>query len=76
MVLVLVLGDIFIPTRTHDLPAKFKKLLVRVPLVEPTTHFARDVLEHGLKSSGSHLMPHYATGPRQDSANRLHRERV
>ncbi|KAK4054282.1 Vacuolar protein sorting-associated protein 29 [Microbotryomycetes sp. JL201] len=28
MVLVLVLGDIFIPTRTHDLPAKFKKLLV------------------------------------------------
>lgn len=29
MVLVLVLGDIFIPTRTHDLPAKFKKLLVR-----------------------------------------------
>lgn len=30
MVLVLVLGDIFIPTRTHDLPAKFKKLLVRL----------------------------------------------
>jgi hypothetical protein len=28
MVLVLVLGDIFIPSRTHDLPSKFKKLLV------------------------------------------------
>ncbi|GAA5969085.1 hypothetical protein JCM21900_000689 [Sporobolomyces salmonicolor] len=28
MVLVLVLGDLHIPTRTHDLPAKFKKLLV------------------------------------------------
>ncbi|KAK4054597.1 Vacuolar protein sorting-associated protein 29 [Microbotryomycetes sp. JL221] len=28
MVLVLVLGDIFIPTRIHDLPSKFKKLLV------------------------------------------------
>ncbi|SCV70018.1 BQ2448_1412 [Microbotryum intermedium] len=28
MVLVLVLGDIHIPIRTHDLPAKFKKLLV------------------------------------------------
>ncbi|GAA5903220.1 hypothetical protein JCM5296_001209 [Sporobolomyces johnsonii] len=28
MVLVLVLGDLHIPTRAHDLPAKFKKLLV------------------------------------------------
>ncbi|PVF97050.1 Metallo-dependent phosphatase [Serendipita vermifera] len=28
MVLVLVIGDIHIPYRTHDLPAKFKKLLV------------------------------------------------
>jgi predicted phosphodiesterase len=29
MVLVLVIGDLHIPYRTHDLPAKFKKLLVR-----------------------------------------------
>lgn len=29
MVLVLVIGDLHIPTLTHDLPAKFKKLLVR-----------------------------------------------
>lgn len=28
MVLVLVIGDLHIPHRTHDLPAKFKKLLV------------------------------------------------
>ncbi|KIM26950.1 hypothetical protein M408DRAFT_175531 [Serendipita vermifera MAFF 305830] len=28
MVLVLVIGDLHIPYRTHDLPAKFKKLLV------------------------------------------------
>jgi hypothetical protein len=28
MVLVLVIGDLHIPTLTHDLPAKFKKLLV------------------------------------------------
>jgi len=28
MVLVLVIGDFHIPTRTHDLPLKFKKLLV------------------------------------------------
>ncbi|KAF8479368.1 Metallo-dependent phosphatase-like protein [Gautieria morchelliformis] len=28
MVLVLVIGDFHIPYRTHDLPAKFKKLLV------------------------------------------------
>jgi vacuolar protein sorting-associated protein 29 len=28
-VLVLVLGDLHIPLRTNDLPAKFKKLLVR-----------------------------------------------
>ncbi|KAM0747323.1 Metallo-dependent phosphatase [Meredithblackwellia eburnea MCA 4105] len=28
MVLVLALGDLHIPLRTHDLPAKFKKLLV------------------------------------------------
>ena len=28
MVLVLVIGDFHIPHRTHDLPAKFKKLLV------------------------------------------------
>ena len=27
-VLVLVLGDLHIPLRTNDLPAKFKKLLV------------------------------------------------
>lgn len=31
MVLVLVIGDLHIPTLTHDLPAKFKKLLVRPP---------------------------------------------
>lgn len=30
MVLVLVIGDLHIPTLTHDLPAKFKKLLVSV----------------------------------------------
>ncbi len=30
MVLVLVIGDLHIPTRCHDLPAKFKKLLVRL----------------------------------------------
>lgn len=30
MVLVLVIGDLHIPTLTHDLPAKFKKLLVRL----------------------------------------------
>lgn len=29
MVLVLVIGDLHIPNLTHDLPAKFKKLLVR-----------------------------------------------
>jgi hypothetical protein len=28
MVLVLVIGDLLIPHRTHDLPSKFKKLLV------------------------------------------------
>jgi hypothetical protein len=28
MVLVLIIGDLHIPTRIHDLPAKFKKLLV------------------------------------------------
>lgn len=28
MVLVLVIGDLHIPHRTHDLPAKFKKLLL------------------------------------------------
>jgi vacuolar protein sorting-associated protein 29 len=28
MVLVLVIGDLHIPNLTHDLPAKFKKLLV------------------------------------------------
>lgn len=28
MVLVLVIGDLHIPYRVHDLPAKFKKLLV------------------------------------------------
>jgi vacuolar protein sorting-associated protein 29 len=28
MVLVLVIGDFHIPHRIHDLPAKFKKLLV------------------------------------------------
>ena len=28
MVLVLVIGDFHIPHRTHDLPSKFKKLLV------------------------------------------------
>ena len=28
MVLVLVIGDLHIPHRTHDLPSKFKKLLV------------------------------------------------
>ncbi|EIW78713.1 Metallo-dependent phosphatase [Coniophora puteana RWD-64-598 SS2] len=28
MVLVLVIGDLYIPNRVHDLPAKFKKLLV------------------------------------------------
>nr|GAT57690.1 retrograde transporter [Mycena chlorophos] len=28
MVLVLIIGDLHIPHRTHDLPAKFKKLLV------------------------------------------------
>ena len=28
MVLVLVIGDLHIPHRIHDLPAKFKKLLV------------------------------------------------
>ena len=28
MVLVLTIGDLHIPHRTHDLPAKFKKLLV------------------------------------------------
>ena len=28
MVLVLVIGDLHIPYRIHDLPAKFKKLLV------------------------------------------------
>lgn len=28
MVLVLVIGDLHIPHRVHDLPAKFKKLLV------------------------------------------------
>jgi predicted phosphodiesterase len=28
IVLVLVLGDLHIPLRSHDLPAKFKKLLV------------------------------------------------
>jgi predicted phosphodiesterase len=28
MVLVLVIGDMHIPHRTHDLPAKFKKLLL------------------------------------------------
>ena len=28
MVLVLVIGDLHIPHRTYDLPAKFKKLLV------------------------------------------------
>ncbi|KAG8881902.1 Vacuolar protein sorting-associated protein 29 [Tulasnella sp. 331] len=28
MVLVLIIGDLHIPYRTHDLPAKFKKLLV------------------------------------------------
>lgn len=28
MVLVLIIGDLHIPIRTHDLPAKFKKLLV------------------------------------------------
>jgi hypothetical protein len=28
MVLVLVIGDLHIPTLTHDLPAKFKRLLV------------------------------------------------
>lgn len=27
--LVLVLGDLHIPLRTHDLPTKFKKLLVQ-----------------------------------------------
>lgn len=30
MVLVLVIGDLHIPTLTHDLPAKFKKLLVGI----------------------------------------------
>jgi hypothetical protein len=29
MVLVLIIGDLHIPMRCHDLPAKFKKLLVR-----------------------------------------------
>jgi len=28
MVLVLIIGDLHIPHRTHDLPSKFKKLLV------------------------------------------------
>jgi vacuolar protein sorting-associated protein 29 len=28
MVLVLIIGDLHIPHRTHDLPAKFKKLLL------------------------------------------------
>ncbi len=28
MVLVLVIGDLHIPHRTHDLPVKFRKLLV------------------------------------------------
>ena len=28
MVLVLIIGDLHIPHRVHDLPAKFKKLLV------------------------------------------------
>jgi vacuolar protein sorting-associated protein 29 len=30
MVLVLIIGDLHIPMRCHDLPAKFKKLLVRL----------------------------------------------
>lgn len=33
MVLILVIGDLHIPTLTHDLPAKFKKLLVGVTAI-------------------------------------------
>jgi vacuolar protein sorting-associated protein 29 len=35
MVLVLVIGDLHIPTLTHDLPAKFKKLLVSLSFSVP-----------------------------------------
>jgi len=39
MVLVLVLGDLHIPNRAHDLPSKFKKLLVRLSLSSPLSLF-------------------------------------
>jgi len=46
MVLVLVIGDLHIPNLTHDLPAKFKKLLVSFPsLLKRDTEDAADTCE-------------------------------
>jgi vacuolar protein sorting-associated protein 29 len=42
MVLVLVIGDLHIPYRIHDLPAKFKKLLVSG--VQAATTFSTNVV--------------------------------
>lgn len=38
MVLVLVIGDLHIPNLVHDLPAKFKKLLVCLPSLRRVIH--------------------------------------
>lgn len=38
MVLVLVIGDLHIPNLVHDLPAKFKKLLVCLPPLQCVFH--------------------------------------
>jgi hypothetical protein len=59
MVLVLVIGDLHIPNLMHDLPAKFKKLLVRLARSVPNC-------------SGRFTYP---SGARQDWADHLHGER-
>lgn len=58
--LVLVIGDLHIPSRAHDLPNKFKKLLVRTRRL--------------LKAPLLPLIIVVATlGPRQDRSNHMHR---
>jgi vacuolar protein sorting-associated protein 29 len=60
MVLVLVIGDLHIPNLMHDLPAKFKKLLV-CPEAHREIYYARRVTDR--------------LGARQDWANYMYWQR-
>jgi hypothetical protein len=62
MVLVLIIGDLHIPTRIHDLPAKFKKLLVSPYRLRYTLH----TLAHIRRM----------TGTRKDWADSVYRQHL